>query len=151
MSERPKGPFGIDPLHFSIFLFSILILFVLYLLLPRGFRKQYFGAYPKRHAWSARIRSSRRRNSQGASYAQVSCFMCSKKHVKSSIMTIRNWFSLIMISCFLRSLQLKGHIQPDRRSLAQGQHLLGVVLYLVSNKFQWGDNIWGLHLQICVV
>lgn len=71
MSDRPKGPFGIDPLHFSVFLFTILILFVLYLLLPRGFRKQYFGAYPKRHAWSARTRS-RRRNSHGASYGQVS-------------------------------------------------------------------------------
>lgn len=62
MSARPKGPLGIDPLQFSAFLFTILILFVLYLLLPRAVRKQYFGAYPKRHAWSARTRSRRTRN-----------------------------------------------------------------------------------------
>ena len=59
MTERPKGPLGIDPLYFSIFLFTLLMLFVFYLLLPRALRKQYFGAYPKRHAWSARTRSRR--------------------------------------------------------------------------------------------
>lgn len=59
MSDRPKGPVGIDPLHFSVFLFSVLVFFVLYLLLPKAFRKQYFGAYPKRHSWSARIRARR--------------------------------------------------------------------------------------------
>jgi len=68
MSDRPKGPFGIDPLHFSVFLFSILVLFVLYLLLPKAFRKQYFGGYPKRHAWSARVRARR----GGRSVGQVS-------------------------------------------------------------------------------
>mmetsp|Transcript_20407 Transcript_20407/g.26312 ORF Transcript_20407/g.26312 Transcript_20407/m.26312 type:complete len:306 (+) Transcript_20407:251-1168(+) len=59
MGDRPRGPLGIDPLQFSAFLFTVLILFVLYLLLPRAVRKQYFGAYPKRHAWSARSRSRR--------------------------------------------------------------------------------------------
>mmetsp|Transcript_7251 Transcript_7251/g.15104 ORF Transcript_7251/g.15104 Transcript_7251/m.15104 type:complete len:301 (-) Transcript_7251:122-1024(-) len=59
MSDRPKGPLGIDPLAFSSVLFAFLILFVVYLLLPRAVRKQYFGAYPKRHAWSARSRSRR--------------------------------------------------------------------------------------------
>lgn len=59
MSDRPRGPFGIDPLHFSVLIFSVLILFVLYLLLPKAFRKQYFHAYPKRHAWSARVRARR--------------------------------------------------------------------------------------------
>ena len=59
MGDRPSGPLGIDPLGFSAFLFTFLILFVLYLLLPRAVRKQYFGAYPKRHAWSARSRSRR--------------------------------------------------------------------------------------------
>jgi len=68
MGDRPKGPLGIDPLHFSIVLFGFLLLFVLYLLLPRAVRKQYFGAYPKRHAWSARSRSRR----SGRSYTQVS-------------------------------------------------------------------------------
>lgn len=55
--------FFVDPLQFSVFLFSMLVLFVFYLLLPRGVRKQYFGAYPKRHAWSTR---SRRRSELGS-------------------------------------------------------------------------------------
>lgn len=50
---------GINPLSFAFFLFVILILFVLYLLLPRGLRVGYFGAYPKRYAWSARTRARR--------------------------------------------------------------------------------------------
>lgn len=66
---RPKGPLGIDPLTFSISLFVLLLLFVLYLLLPRALRKQYFGAYPRRHAWSAR---SRARRSRG--YGDVSIY-----------------------------------------------------------------------------
>ena len=61
MSERPLGPLGIDPLAFSGSLFALLFLFVLYLLLPRGVRVQYFGAYPKRYAWSARSRGGRGR------------------------------------------------------------------------------------------
>jgi len=65
MGDRPKGPLGIDPLHFSMFLFSVLVLFVLYLLLPKAFRKHYFGAYPKRYAWSARIRARRGSSSRG--------------------------------------------------------------------------------------
>lgn len=64
---RPKGPLGIDPLQFSICLFGALLLFVIYLLLPRAMRKQYFGAYPKRHAWSARSRMKR----AGGGYGQV--------------------------------------------------------------------------------
>lgn len=51
-----QSQFLVDPLKFSIALFCILVAFVMYLLLPRGIRKQYFGAYPKRHAWSARRR-----------------------------------------------------------------------------------------------
>jgi hypothetical protein len=66
MSDRPKGPLGIDPLRFSIVLFAFLFLFVIYFLLPRALRKQYFGAYPKRHAWSARSRARR----SGAVYGQ---------------------------------------------------------------------------------
>ena len=64
----PKGPLGIDPVQFSVGLFCLLLLFVLYLLMPRALRKQYFGAYPRRHAWSAR---SRMRRSRGG-YGQVS-------------------------------------------------------------------------------
>jgi hypothetical protein len=60
--ERGTGPvlLFLDPLKFSVALFTLLILFVFYLLLPRGVRKQYFGAYPKRHAWSTRSRAARR-------------------------------------------------------------------------------------------
>lgn len=51
----------VGPLNFSAVVFGLLFSFVLYLLLPRGVRVQYFGSYPKRYAWSARSRSSRRR------------------------------------------------------------------------------------------
>mmetsp|Transcript_20571 Transcript_20571/g.30138 ORF Transcript_20571/g.30138 Transcript_20571/m.30138 type:complete len:330 (+) Transcript_20571:270-1259(+) len=53
------GPFGIDPLYFNLCMFGSLILFVLYLLLPRGIRVHYFYAYPKRYTWSARPRRRR--------------------------------------------------------------------------------------------
>mmetsp|Transcript_4784 Transcript_4784/g.10284 ORF Transcript_4784/g.10284 Transcript_4784/m.10284 type:complete len:318 (-) Transcript_4784:198-1151(-) len=67
---RPLGPFGIDPLAFSATLFGLLFLFVLYLLLPRAFRVEYFGGYPKRYAWSARSRggSRRKKPSMGGEY-----------------------------------------------------------------------------------
>lgn len=71
MGDRPKGPFGIDPLHFAISLFCALILFVFYLLLPRAIRKQYFGAYPKRYAWSTRSKGGSTRRSGSRSYAMV--------------------------------------------------------------------------------
>jgi hypothetical protein len=72
MGDRPEGPLGIDPLQFSAFLFIILLLFVMYLMLPRAIRKQYFGAYPKRHAWSARSRSRRgARNTFGGTQSSV--------------------------------------------------------------------------------
>lgn len=60
-----SGPLGINPLHFSAGCFLLLFLFVMYLLLPRGVRVQYFGAYPKRYAWSARSRG--RMNKQRSS------------------------------------------------------------------------------------
>ena len=62
MGDRPMGPLGIDPLHFSLSLGGLLLLFVLYLLLPKGLRVHYFLAYPKRYAWAARQRSRRSRN-----------------------------------------------------------------------------------------
>lgn len=58
-----KGPFGIDPLHYTLTLLFFLALFVIYLLLPKGYRVEYFGAYPKRYAWSARSRVARTRGS----------------------------------------------------------------------------------------
>ena len=63
MGDGVLGPLGINPLTFSATLFSLLFVFVLYLLLPRGVRVQYFGSYPKRYAWSARSRSARRKRS----------------------------------------------------------------------------------------
>lgn len=62
------GPMDIDPLAFSATLFGLLFLFVLYLLLPRGVRVQYFGAYPKRYAWSARTRGRGRKKSDQSVY-----------------------------------------------------------------------------------
>lgn len=59
------GPFGIDPLYFSLCLFGGLLLFVLYLLLPRGARVAYFNGHQKRYVWSARARR-RRNNTPGA-------------------------------------------------------------------------------------
>ncbi|CAJ1945501.1 unnamed protein product [Cylindrotheca closterium] len=56
----PTGPLGLNPIQFSIGTFSLLLLFVLYLLFPRALRKSYFASYPRRHAWSARSRRSRR-------------------------------------------------------------------------------------------
>jgi|EP00979_Chaetoceros_neogracilis_P014254 hypothetical protein len=59
-SSRPVGPLGIDPLYFALVMFGCLLLFVTCLLLPRGIRFQYFAAYPKRYAWSAKPRRLRR-------------------------------------------------------------------------------------------
>jgi len=71
MGDAATGPLGINPLHFSSGLFGLLFLFVLYLLLPRGVRVQYFGAYPKRYAWSARSRGGRRRRNGGGDGGSV--------------------------------------------------------------------------------
>lgn len=60
-----KGPFGIDPISFTILLLFCLFMFVFYLLLPRGFRVHHFKAYPRRYRWSARTRSARRRGTSG--------------------------------------------------------------------------------------
>ena len=59
-----SGPLGIDPLHFTFTLLFFLALFVIYLLLPKGYRVEYFRAYPKRYAWSARSRLARRSGQQ---------------------------------------------------------------------------------------
>ena len=54
------GPLGINPLYFTLALFGCLLSFVVFLLLPRGFRVHYFASYPKRYAWSAKPRRLRR-------------------------------------------------------------------------------------------
>lgn len=65
-NSRPTGPLGIDPLYFSLALFGLLAIFVLYLLLPKGLRVHYFWAYPKRYMWSAKPRRNRRSTSNGS-------------------------------------------------------------------------------------
>lgn len=59
------GPLGINPLYFSLGLLAYLALFVLYLLLPRGVRANYFHAHAKRYAWAAKPRRRRNNNSSG--------------------------------------------------------------------------------------
>jgi hypothetical protein len=65
-----------DPLHFSTLLVSILLTFVVYLLLPRGIRKQYCGAYPKRHAWSARSRQQQQQQQRGVRISTCIHWIC---------------------------------------------------------------------------
>lgn len=43
------APVWISVQHYSTFLGTVLGLWLFYLLLPKGLRKQFFGAYPKRH------------------------------------------------------------------------------------------------------
>lgn len=59
-SSSIHGPLGIDPLRYTEFLFSLLLIWILYLLVPRGLRVTYCGAYPKRYAWSSRIKRKRK-------------------------------------------------------------------------------------------
>jgi hypothetical protein len=59
--EMVLGPLGIDPATFGLVGATLLLLFVAYLVLPRGARVEYFGAYPKRFAWSSRTKAVRDR------------------------------------------------------------------------------------------
>jgi hypothetical protein len=59
-SKVRVGPFGIDPLGYTEFVIGCLILWVFYLFIPRGLRFTYCGSYPKRYAWSDRIKRRRR-------------------------------------------------------------------------------------------
>jgi len=59
------GLFGIDPLHYTEFCIICLALWALYLLIPKGIRFRYCGSYPKRYAWSSRIKRRRERRLQG--------------------------------------------------------------------------------------
>lgn len=59
------GPLGIDPGYFGLICAVLLFLFVVYLVIPRGARVEYFGAYPKRYAWSSRTRAVRDRIRHG--------------------------------------------------------------------------------------
>ena len=63
--EMILGPLGIDPGTFGIVCAAALLLFVAYLVLPRGARAEYFGAYPKRFAWSSRTNRLRERMRNG--------------------------------------------------------------------------------------
>ena len=59
--EMVLGPLGIDPATFGLLCAAALLGFVAYLVLPRGARVEYFGAYPKRFAWSSRTKAVRDR------------------------------------------------------------------------------------------
>ena len=52
------------PRDFVQFLFGLLALYVIYLLLPRGFRVHHFGSYPRRYAWSDRTLKPRRKSTE---------------------------------------------------------------------------------------
>lgn len=61
------GPFGLDPLHYTEFVISCVALWVLYLLIPRGYRVTFCGSYPKRYKWSSRTIRRRLRRVGGSS------------------------------------------------------------------------------------
>mmetsp|Transcript_11098 Transcript_11098/g.24017 ORF Transcript_11098/g.24017 Transcript_11098/m.24017 type:complete len:358 (-) Transcript_11098:70-1143(-) len=63
--EMILGPLGIDPGYFGLVCAFLLFLFVLYLIVPRGARVEYFGAYPKRYTWSSRTKAARERIRHG--------------------------------------------------------------------------------------
>ena len=50
--EGSEATFGLQAWRYSLFLACSLLLWVLYLVLPKGVRKEYFGAYPKRYSKS---------------------------------------------------------------------------------------------------
>lgn len=59
-SDSPTtGSIGVDPLDFTFTCFVFLLLWISYLLIPKGLRVQYFGAYPKQYAWSERMKRRR--------------------------------------------------------------------------------------------
>ena len=107
----------IDPLKFSIALFCILVLFVFYLLLPRGIRKQYFGSYPKRHAWSARSRRSRHNG-------QVRLF-----YLLNNISLTR--FPHITTTCNKQSNNKQGSVETS--SYAGGSSMMGTTNTTFTN------------------
>jgi len=55
------GPLGIDPVHFTEFMFFWLFAWFTYLFIPKGIRFMYCGSYPKRYAWSARSKQRRQK------------------------------------------------------------------------------------------
>ena len=59
-SKVRVGPFRIDPLNYTEFVICCLVLWVVYLFIPRGLRFSYCGSYPKRYAWSSRTKRRRR-------------------------------------------------------------------------------------------
>ena len=97
----------IDPLQFSTFLFVLLLLFVVYLLLPRGIRKQYFYAHPKRHAWTARSHSNGSASSSTRSVAhqhhpqqQHQQYHGGQQHASTPIgLQVRSFFVGAVVCC----------------------------------------------------
>uniref|UniRef100_A0A7S4JEB6 Uncharacterized protein n=1 Tax=Odontella aurita TaxID=265563 RepID=A0A7S4JEB6_9STRA len=65
-AERVYTPIpGVTPTVFTAACFSVLALYVVYLLLPRGVRVDKFGSYPKRYRWSDRTLRARDRRRRG--------------------------------------------------------------------------------------
>lgn len=54
------GALGIDPLRYTEFVMGCLVLWVMYLFIPRGLRFLYCSSYPKRYAWSDRTKRRRK-------------------------------------------------------------------------------------------
>jgi hypothetical protein len=61
----------IDPFGFAVASFGCLLVYALYLVLPRGLRKQYFGALPRRHAWSNSNSNSNSVGSRGGTVQSI--------------------------------------------------------------------------------
>jgi hypothetical protein len=119
----------IDPLQFSTFLFIVLILFVFYLLLPRGIRKQYFYAHPKRHAWTARNPNSSSMNSNLTSSSRS----MQQQHQQ------QRGNANTPIGLQVRHLSSEGHVRNIwrfllRRSLCSPNCSLQNVLILINNE-----------------
>ena len=78
------GPFGVDPLHYTEFVIGCLVLWLVYLFIPRGLRYTYCGSYPKRYAWSARTKRRRKNRHLPQYYPQNGHIMNSGSSIISA-------------------------------------------------------------------
>ena len=137
MGDRPLAPLGIDPLHFSVTLFVLLILFVIYLLLPRGIRVHYFHAYPKRYVWSARSR--KRRN-------QVRLVDSLSLHIFERKGNYLFWYFL----CYLNILIISLCIGKYSRLSFFNYMTLTIKSQLCNASITLFISIWKTLLRLCI-